>query len=82
MGRVTISRRGGRRRSRLGFHGRAGVDRRHRGGGCNCSGKKKVKAYFCLFTFLRVGGVKPEDANVEVACWAQRSNGLVAAVEK
>jgi hypothetical protein len=52
------------------------------GGGCSCSGKKKVKAYFCFFTFLGVGGVKPKDANAEVACWAQRSNGPAAMVEK
>jgi hypothetical protein len=39
------------------------------GGGCSCSRKKKVKAYFCLFTFLGVGGVNPEDVNAEVACW-------------
>jgi hypothetical protein len=52
------------------------------GGGCSCSRKKKVKAYFCLFTFSGVGGVKLEDANAEVACWAQRPNGHAATVEK
>jgi hypothetical protein len=52
------------------------------GSGCSCSGKKKVKAYFCLFTILGVGGVNPEDANTEAACWAQRPNGPAAAVEK
>jgi hypothetical protein len=39
------------------------------GGGYSCSGKK-VKKYFRLFTFSGVGGVKPEYANEEVACWA------------
>jgi hypothetical protein len=52
------------------------------GGGYSCWGKKKVKKYFCLFTFSGVGGVKPEYVNAEVACWAQRPNGPTAAVEK
>jgi hypothetical protein len=67
----------------MALHSRTeGGGRRHRGGGCNCLGKKKVKAYFCLFMFSVVGGVKPEDANAEVACWAERPNGPAAVVEK
>jgi hypothetical protein len=52
------------------------------GGGCSCSGKKKVKAFFHLITFSGVGGVKPGDTNTEVVCWAQRPNGPAAVVEK
>jgi hypothetical protein len=60
----------------------------HRGRCPKASGRQlqllgeEGEGVFCLFTFFRVGGVKPEDANVEVACWAQRPNGTTAMVEK